>query len=90
MMVAQPPAKYDTTAVARLILEEAAELHPHHPTARRLAARIVADADDRREVETFTDAIRVLRRTGLLQPERGDEIVEPTETARFVLGLFAT
>ncbi len=89
MMAVRPSAKYDTTTIARLILEEVAELHPHYPTARQLSARIVTDADDRREVEAFTDAIRDLRRTGLLQPECGDEILEPTETARFILGLFA-
>jgi hypothetical protein len=81
------PPKYDTATVARLILEEAGELHPQRLTAAELSARIVTDPDDRREVETAARAIRVLRRTGLFEPEDGDEIARPTRVALFSLAL---
>lgn len=81
------PPKYDTATIARLMLEETGELHPHHLTADELSARIVTDPGDRREVETAAQAIRVLRRTGLFEPEDGDEIVRPTGVALFTLAL---
>jgi len=71
------PPKYDVAIVEAVILEEAVELHPQHLTARELWLRIVSNADDTREVETATQAIRNLRELGLFA-DRDDEIMEPT------------
>jgi hypothetical protein len=72
--------KYDVAVVEAVILEVAAELHPQNLTARELSLKIVSDADDAREVETATQAIRNLREFGLFA-DRDDEIVEPTPAA---------
>jgi hypothetical protein len=72
--------KYDLAIVETVILEVAAELHPQHLTARELSLRIVSDADDGKEVETATQAIRNLRELGLFSA-RDDAIVEPTQAA---------
>lgn len=80
-------AKYDVATVARLMLEEAAELHPRHLTARELSARIITDPDDSREIETVAHAIRVLTRVGLLEADGGN--VRPTGIALFTVALLA-
>ncbi len=72
--------KYNVATVEAVILEEAAELHPRHLTDRELWLRIVSDADDAREVETATEAIRNLREFGLFA-NRDDEVIEPTQAA---------
>jgi hypothetical protein len=72
--------KYDVAKVEAVILQEAAELHPQHLTARALSQRIVGDPDDNREAETATRAIRNLREFGLFS-DRDDEVVEPTQAA---------
>jgi hypothetical protein len=82
------PPQYDPTTVARLILEEAAELYPRHLTAHELSRRIIVDPDDSREVETATNAIRSLRQSGLLSYGDEDEVVVPTPAALCVFELF--
>lgn len=72
--------KYDVAVVEAVILEVAAELHPQKLTGRELSLRIIGNADDAREVETATQAIRNLREFGLFA-DRDDEIVEPTPAA---------
>ncbi len=72
--------KYDVAIVEAVILEIAAELHPRHLTARELSLEIVADAEDRREMETAAQAIRNLREFGLFR-DREDELVELTQPA---------
>jgi hypothetical protein len=72
--------KYDVAIVEAVVLEVAAELHPQNLTAKELSLKIVSDADDAREVETATQAIRNLREFGLFA-DRDDEIVEPTPAA---------
>lgn len=74
------PAKYNIEIVESVLLEEAAELHPQHLTARELWLRIVGDPDDHREVETAAQAIRNLTEFGLFRA-RDDEIVELTQAA---------
>lgn len=83
------PPQYDPTTVGRLLLEEAAELHPRRLTVRELSQRIVIDPDDSREVETATNAIRSLRQSGLLAYQDDDEVVEPTPAACRVFELLA-
>jgi hypothetical protein len=80
MTDSETPPQYNVAKVEAVILEVAAELHPEHLTARDLSLRIVRDADDSREVETATRAIRNLREYGLFS-DRDDEIVEPTRGA---------
>lgn len=82
------PPKYALAKVEAVILEEAAELHPKHLTARDLLLRIVSDPDDNREVETATHAIRNLKEFGLFSA-RDDEIVEPTQPALRAYALLA-
>ena len=72
--------QYNVEIVESVVLEEAAELHPQHLTARELALRIVRDPDDNKEVETAAQAIHNLREFGLFSI-RGDEIVVPTPAA---------
>lgn len=72
--------QYDVAKVEAVILEEVAELHPQHLTARDLSLRIVGNASDTREVETAAQAIKGLREFGLFAV-RDDEIVEPTPAA---------
>jgi hypothetical protein len=64
------------------------ELHPRRLTASELVLRIVADPDDRREVEIVTQAIGSLRQFGLLR-DRDDEVVEPTPAALRAVSLLA-
>lgn len=75
------PPKYDLDVVAQVLLEEAVELHPRCLTARELALRIVADADDVREVETAGEAIRDLRQSGLFRYQDDEGVVQPTGAA---------
>lgn len=77
----QPPSpKYDVAIVEAVILEVAAELHPQHFSIPRLLAKIVADPEDEREIETGAQAIHNLREVGLFA-ERHDDLVEPTPAA---------
>jgi hypothetical protein len=78
--VACPP-RYNATLVARAILEEAIDLHPQRLTVDELSLRVVADPADGREVETASEAIRDLRRSGLLRYRNDDRVVEPTHAA---------
>lgn len=72
---------YDSELVERAVLEEVIELYPQRLTTPELAMRIVADPDDRQELETVTHAVRELRRSGLLRYRNDDELVEPTHAA---------
>ena len=78
---ASTPPKYNPALVEQVILEEAIGLHPQRLTIGELSLRIVADPDDGREVETATDAIRDLRRSGLFRYRNDDQVVEPTYAA---------
>lgn len=82
------PPKYNIAIVEAVILDEAAELHPRHLTARELSLRIVSDPDDSREIEVAAQAIRNLRELGLFK-DRDDEIVEPTPAALRAVALLA-
>jgi hypothetical protein len=72
---------YDPVLVEQVILDEALDLHPQRLTVRELSLRIVSDPHDSTEVETATDAIRDLRRSGLLRYRNDDQVVEPTHAA---------
>jgi hypothetical protein len=74
------PPKYNTAKVEAVVLEIAAELHPEHPSTDGLLDQIAADPEDRREIETATQAINNLREVRLFT-DRDDEIVEPTPAA---------
>jgi hypothetical protein len=76
----ETPPQYDVAKVEAVILQVAAELHPQNLTARDLALRIVGNANDTREINTATQAIKGLREFGLFAA-RDDEIVEPTTAA---------
>jgi hypothetical protein len=77
MTDAQPSPKYNVAIVEAVVLEVAAELHPHSLTAKELALEIISDPGDAREVETAAQAIRGLREFGLFCDGEG-EIVRPT------------
>jgi hypothetical protein len=83
------PPKYNPALVEQVILEEAIELHPQRLTVGELSLRIVADPDDRMEVETVTHAIRDLRRSGLFRYRNDDQLVEPTHAALRACALLA-
>jgi hypothetical protein len=80
------PPKYNVAIVESVLLEVAAELHPEHPSTDGLLGQIVADPEDRREVETGKQAIRNLREFGLFS-DRDGEIVMPTPAALHAVAL---
>lgn len=67
--------------VERTLLEEVVELHPERLTIEELALRTAPDPDDSADVEAIRQAIRDLRRSGLLRYRNDDEVVEPTHAA---------
>jgi hypothetical protein len=71
----------DPALVRQVILDEALELHPQRLTVRELSLRIVSDPGDGSEMEAAADAIRDLRRSGLLRYRNDDQVVEPTHAA---------
>jgi aryl-alcohol dehydrogenase-like predicted oxidoreductase len=85
---AATPPKYNPKLVEHAILVEVIEQHPSRLTIRELTLRIVSDPDDSTEVETATDAIRDLRRSGLVRYRNDDQLVEPTQAALRAHALF--
>lgn len=83
------PPKYNPELVGQVILIEVIEHHPARLTVDELALRIVADPDDTTEVETATEAVRDLRRSGLIRYRNDDEVVEPTHAALRAYTLFS-
>jgi hypothetical protein len=79
---------YDPALVERVILEEAIDVHPQRLTVRELALRIVSDPEDCTELETATEAIRDLRRSGLVRYRNDDQVVEPTHAALSAAAIF--
>lgn len=77
--VASP--NYNPAQVRQVILDEALELHPQRLTIRELSLRVVSDPEDSMEIETATEAICNLRRSGLLRYRNDDQVVEPTHAA---------
>ncbi len=75
------PPKYDPEIVARVILIEIIEQHPLRLTVDELALRIVRDPDDGDEFETATNAVRDLRRAGVVRYRNDDRLVGPTQAA---------
>lgn len=61
-----------------MILEETLVRHPRHQKGERIIGALIADPNDRWEVDTATQALENLKRDGVLQ-DRDDEIAEPTE-----------
>jgi hypothetical protein len=74
------PAQYDPAIVRRVIFEEIIELHPQRLTTAELAQRIASDPLDSQEIETAMEAVRDLRRRGLVRYRNDDQIVEATHT----------
>ncbi len=68
-------------AVERAVLEEVIELLPVRMTVAELCLWIAANPEDDREVETIRDAIRDLKRSGLLRYRNDGMVVEPTRAA---------
>jgi hypothetical protein len=64
----------------RTVLTEVVELHPELLTIPELILRIARRPEDETTKEEIRNAIRDLRRSGLLR-YRGDEVVEPTHAA---------
>ena len=71
-----------------MILREATELHPQRLTVEELSLRIVSDPEDHWEVETAANAIRDLRRSGLVRYRNDDQVVEPTHAAISAAAIF--
>jgi hypothetical protein len=86
---AKTPPKYNSALVEQAILEVAIELHPQHLTIGELSSKIVSDSNDRKEVETVAQAIRDLKRSGLLSYRDVNEVVEPTHAALRAFALLA-
>jgi len=80
------PPQYVIATVEAAILEIDAELHPQRLTAVGLAAKVIAQPSDAREVEVAEQAVRNLREFGLFR-ECDDESLEPTGTALHAVAL---
>jgi hypothetical protein len=78
--------RYDLRKVEAAALEVAAELCPEHLSAGGLSMKIVADPEDRWEVETAALAIANLRKLGLFRC-RDDGTLEPTRAALHAVAL---
>lgn len=83
------PPKYNPELVEQVILIEVIEHHPARLTVDELALRIVSDPADDTEVETAIEAVRDLRRSGLIRYRNDDEVVEPTQVALRASVLFS-
>lgn len=79
--------KYNRPVVTQAILEAAVELHPRVLTARELSLRIIADPEDRREVDTARQAIDDLKQSGLFANRDDDGVAEPTAAALHAVAL---
>jgi hypothetical protein len=75
------PPKYDPEKVGRAVLFEVIELHPQRLTVAELTLRIAGDPEDGTETETIEQAIRELRRSGLVRYRNGGQLVELTYPA---------
>ena len=65
----------------RAVLEEVIDLHPERLSIPELILRIAGDPDDAVKAEKIRQALRELRRSGLVRYRDDDEIVEPTHAA---------
>jgi predicted oxidoreductase len=72
---------HNPALVEQVILEEIVEQHPARLTIAELTLRIAANPDDRVEVETIAQAIRDLRRSGLVRYRDDEEVIEATFAA---------
>jgi hypothetical protein len=68
----------DLERAEQTVLAEVIELHPQHLAMDELLLRVAMDPNDRGEVERIRQAIRELRRSGLLRYRNDEEIVEAT------------
>jgi hypothetical protein len=75
------PPKYDPEHVGRAVLLAVIDLLPVHLTVAELCLRIAGDTEDGREIKTIRDAIRDLKRSGVLRYRNDDQVVEPTQAA---------
>lgn len=76
----------DDSAKRRLDLErttlvEVIELHPERLTIEELIVRTATNPDDFKKADAIRQAIRDLRRSGLVRYRNDDELVEPTHAA---------
>jgi hypothetical protein len=81
--------KYNPELVGQVVLIEVIEQHPARLTVDELALRIVTDPADSLEVEAATDAVRDLRRSGLVRYRNDDLLVEPTQAALRAVALLS-
>lgn len=65
----------------RTTLMEVIELHPERLTIDELIIRTATDPDDFKKADPIRQAIRDLRRSGLVRYRNDDELVEPTHAA---------
>jgi hypothetical protein len=65
----------------RTVLTEVIELHPELLTIPELILRVARHPEDEATKERVRNAIRDLRRSGLLRYRGDDEVVEPTHAA---------
>lgn len=66
-------------ALERTVLEQVIELLPVRMTVAELCSWIATNPEDDREVEAIREAIRDLKRSGLLRYRNDDQVVEPTQ-----------
>jgi hypothetical protein len=67
--------------VEHAVLMAVIDLLPVRMTVAELCLWIAANPEDDREVDTIRDAIRDLKRSGLLRCRNDDQVVEPTQAA---------
>jgi hypothetical protein len=74
----------EAALVERVVFEIVVELHPDHLTPAELVLKMAGDGDHL-EAEAITEAIRDLRRSGLLR--HVGEVVVPTHAALSAVAL---
>jgi hypothetical protein len=76
---AHTPAKYQRGKVETVIFDIAVERRRISTDA--LIAEVISDPGDEREMKVARQAISSMRECGVLQPDQGDGMLEPTPAA---------
>jgi hypothetical protein len=84
-----PGASSPTEVLEQAVFTAAITLFPERLTIAELVAQVVQDPADRAERDSARNAIRDLRKAGLLRYENVAELVEPTHAAIWAYGLLS-
>jgi hypothetical protein len=75
--------------VGQALMYEVIYLRPKRLTVDELIRRVVSDSSDTKEIDTATQALEEIKRSGLLEYEEDEEVVSATPAALLARILFA-